>query len=72
MAKYQVIVYRVPSGREEIFPGESLRQIPVVAVDAAWAAYFAMRMMTDGGGLMPGDQKRADHAGLNIFVRVAP
>jgi hypothetical protein len=63
------MVYRVPLGHEEIFPGESIRQIPIVAVDAAWATYFAMKMMTDGGGLMAGDRKHADGAGLNIFVR---
>jgi hypothetical protein len=69
MAKYHVIVYRVPVAHEEIFPGEALRQIPIVAVDAAWATYFAMKMVTDGGGLMPAGAKQADTAGLNIFVR---
>lgn len=69
--RYHVNVYRVPQGPEEPFPGEPLGMIPVLAIDAAWATYFAMKLLTDGGWA-DRETGRVDSAGLNIFVREAP
>lgn len=70
--RYHVNVYRVPRGwPDEVFPGEPLRMIPVVAIDAAWATFFAMKLLTDRG-LPDRGSGTVDGCGLNIFVREAP
>lgn len=72
MAKFRVEVFRVSGDGNPAGPCEQIRVIPVVAVDASWAAYFGMKLMADGGGFMPAGQKQASRDGLAILVKLVP